>query len=75
VLDLDILVKPRYEEEWKKKVETARDEAAAAAIELLKTKLAEAAEKERRRLESRSHIYVLHSQLFSILLLFLVFLM
>ena len=57
MLDLDILVKPRFEEEWKKKVETARDEAAAAAIELLKTKLAEAAEKERRRLESRSHIY------------------
>ena len=49
-----MLVMPRYEEEWKRKIETARDNAAAAAIELLKSKLAEAAEKERRRLESKS---------------------
>lgn len=49
-----MLVMPRYEEEWKRKIETARDNAAAAATELLKSKLAEAAEKERRRLESES---------------------
>ncbi|KAI0210314.1 Adenylate kinase 9 [Lamellibrachia satsuma] len=52
VLDIDMLVMPRYEEEWKRKIETARDNAAAAATELLKSKLAEAAEKERRRLET-----------------------
>ena len=57
-------MKPLYEEERRKKIEKARDEAAAAAIELLKGKLAEAAEKERRRLESKDTVLERASSLF-----------
>ena len=56
-------MKPLYQEEWRKRIEKARDEAAGAAIELLKGKLAEAAEIERRRLESKT-IILEHSLFF-----------